>query len=222
MPVCNLDGQGDVVEFTIAGSDGLAVSAPASAAVTVASVESCAAVTCPSFGAASISTSAQRITLTAVGPQQWTLYLRDSAMPPDFIKVGDTFDMTIDASVDRVFYQTVNQTMVLARGGNIVVFAAGLQQFVAPPVPTLDAFGLHVSDEGAFCMYGATSAPGCISRPHTARVAASGSDTSIVLGPGQTAPIGGLSITLGQLTENFDTGACDVKSSTVMAGFRLP
>jgi hypothetical protein len=219
----NFDGQGDVVELAIVGSDGTAIETAVSAAVTVASVDSCAAVSCPSFVSGlttTITTSAQRITLTAAGPQQWTFYLRDSAMPADFIKVGDTFDMTIDASVDAVFYRTVNQTIVLARGGNLIVFAAGLQRFVSPPVPDLDAFGLHVSDQGATCQEGGTLGGGCVLRPHTALIAASGSDASIVLGSGGTAKIAGLSVTVGQFMELFDGGACDSKSSTVMAGFR--
>jgi hypothetical protein len=222
LPLCNLSGQGDVVEFAIVGSDGNAVSAPASAAVTVAAVETCAVGACssPTNTATRISDSAQRIFLTAVGPQAWTLYLRDSAMPLDFLKVGDTFDMTVDAGVDSTFYQSVNQTMVLARNGQVIVFAAGLDRFGQPPLPDLQRFGFAFTDAGAYCQ-NSPSSIGCVDRPHTARVAA-GTDAFILVGGGQTQAIGGLSITVGWFSEEFDPGSCDAKSSTVMAGFRLP
>ena len=76
-----------------------------------------------------------------------------------------------------------------------------------------------MSDAGAVCQ--GTAFVGCLPRPHAVRVSIA-TDASVVIGVGATAPIGGLSITDGDFTELADTGSCDAKSRTLLAGFRLP
>jgi hypothetical protein len=217
LPACgnNTSGASDVVEAVIMGADGMPVVAPVTAAVSITAIQSCLNLDCPSPA----TSAATRIALAGADPQQWTLYLRNTAMPPDIIKVGDTFDLTIDAAVDQTLYRTTNQTIVLARDNDVIVFAASLQQFHQPPLPNLLPFGIAVTDAGASCQNPASF--GCIDRPHTARIAI-GSDASVLVAGGQTGRIGGLQITDGQFTELADAGNCDRKSSTVMAGFRLP
>ncbi len=222
-PVCIPAGQGDVVEFLIVGSDAMPVAAPATATVSVTSIDSCAQVTCPTVStvsSGSISAAASRFTLTAPGPQEWTVYLRDSAMPSDLIKVGDTFDLTINAGHDSTFYQqNLDQMMVLSRDGNLVFFAAGLDRSFQLATPNLDAFGIQISDAGAVsCQTGSFGA--CLLRPHGAHVAVGGDDTIVT--ERQTSTIGWLSITNASFTEWDDTGGCDALSATIMAGFRSP
>jgi hypothetical protein len=108
--------------------------------------------------------------------------------------------------------------VVLARGGNLIVFAASLSHFYQLAVPQLDAFAVQISDAGAFCLDGISL--GCIYRPHYARVAAGGDGVTVAAG--QATTVGWLSVTMGSFTELADTGNCDSKSGTVMAGFRSP
>ncbi len=222
-PACIAAGQGDKVEFAIVGPDAMLASAPATATVSVSSIDSCAQVTCPQFvslvSSGWITAAASRFTLTAPGPQQWTVYLRDSVMPPDLIKVGDMFDMTVKAGRNSTFYSTVDQTLVLSRGGNLILFAAGLEKSFALTTPNLDGFGIQVSDGGAFTCQDGTSSP-CTARRHAARVSV-GND-SATLGEGQSSNVGWLSFTNASFTELDDAGGCDALSPTVMAGFRLP
>jgi hypothetical protein len=223
-PACIAPGQGDVVEFAIVGSDGMPIEAPVTATVSVASIDSCAQVSCPTTSirtaSGSISAAASRFTLMAPGPQEWTLYLRDSAMPSDLIKVGDTFDLTIDAGLDPTFYETINQTMVLGRGGDLILFAASLSRFYHLATPALDGFGIQISDAGAFPCSLAAGWAGCQTAPHAAYVAVGGDQAT--LGGGQTSTIAWLSFTNASFTELDDTGGCDSKSGTIMAGFRSP
>ena len=226
-PVCVPISQGDVVEFAIVGSDGMPISAPTTAAVSVTSIDSCAQVTCPRIGTVSsglgISAAASRLTLTAPGPQQWTLYLRDSAMPSDFLKVGDMFDLTIAAGHNSTFYQmNVDQTVVLSRDGNLIFFAAGLDRSFQLATPNLDAFGIQISDAGAFSCPTSWDwlAAVCAVEAHAAHVAVGGDDAT--LGGGQTSKIGWLSFTNASFTKLGDKGGCDAMSPTIMAGFRTP
>ncbi|HVY41011.1 MAG TPA: hypothetical protein VHM31_23890 [Polyangia bacterium] len=222
-PACIAAGKGDMVEFAIVGPDAMLASAPATATVSVSSIDSCAQVTCPKFSLVSsgmISAAASRFTLTAPGPQQWTVYLRDSVMPPDLIKVGDMFDLTVKAGRNSTFYSTIDQTLVLSRGGNLILFAAGLERSFALTTPNLDDFGIQISDGGAFTCQIETFGP-CTDRPHAARVSV-GND-SATLGGGQSSNVGWLSFTNASFTEVDDyPGGCDALSPTVMAGFRLP
>jgi hypothetical protein len=219
---CIAAGQGDVVQFAIVGSDGMPVAAPATATVSVTSIDSCAQVTCPAVStvsSGSISTAASRFTLTALGPLEWTLYLRDSAMPSDLIKVGDTLDLTIAAGHNSTFYQqNLDQTMVLSRDGNLIFFAAGLARSFQLVTPKLDAFGIQISDAGVVSCQSGWSLPVCAARSHGAYVTVGGA--AALLTEGQTSTIGWLSFTNASFTELDDTGGCDAMSATIMAGFR--
>jgi len=203
LPACaNAGGAGDAVQVSLAGADGAPIAAPFSAAVTVTSV------------------NAQGTTYTLTGPnqEQWKLGLYNSRMPSGFIKVGDMFDLTVDAGSDPALYATINQTVVLARAGEAIVFAASLNRFYRLLVPELDAFGIQVTDAGAFCQ-GSINAS-CIPRVHAAHVTVAGQSADVK--EGETASVGGFSFTVAVFTELADTGACDAKSKTAMAGFRLP
>jgi hypothetical protein len=214
LPACEGSSATGSVVVAFMGSDGMLVAAPTTAAVTIASLESCGVVTCPP-GAGD---QANKIVLTA-GQQQWALYLRNTSMPPATIKVGDTFDLTVDASVGHTpFAGWVNQTIVLARDGNLMLFAASLAKYAGLAVPQLEAFGIAITDYGAVCE-GGDYALGCVGRTHAARVAVGG-DAAFVPGR-QVATAGWLSLTNGGFTEQTG-GSCDAPSFTRIAGFRLP
>jgi hypothetical protein len=224
LPACTTDSAATgVVSVAIVGSDGKAIETAISAAVTVTSVDSCTTVSCASSLPSSLLPTdpmTSRIGLTASAGGSWTLYLRNSAMPSDYIKVGDTFDLTVDAALNQTLYGTVDQTVVLARNGDLLVFAASLQRFYRLALPDLRAFDTAVLDEGAFCQ--SPSFFGCIPRPHTTARVSMATDASILLRPGETGRIGDLSFTNGEFTELADTGNCDSKSRTQIAAFKLP
>ncbi len=212
LPACPTTGPSrDVVEVLLVGSDGVPVAAAVTAAVTVDSIASCTAVTCPypAMGAA------RRIVLTGAGQEQWTLYLRNSAMPDAMIEVGDTFDMTVDANVDYALFHTTNQTVVLGHGTDLVVFAASLQRFFTPPLPQLGAFGITLADLGVTCEY--TD----LCKVQRRAVGVAVGSNSVSLTGGETRTIGWLSFTNGDFT-TYGSTACDGKANVTMAGFRMP
>jgi hypothetical protein len=215
------------VEFAVTGPDGMAIATNTTAAVTVTAVDSCATVSCPSqwipiSGSTgvgpTVDSSATRFVLTAADTRTWILYLRNTDMPSDLIKVDDAFDMTIQARVDPTLYPTLNQTIVLAQGSSLKVFASDQNGFGPPPLPKLEAFGVAVTDVGALCQV--ETAFGCVPRPHAVKVV-TGTE-SATIAPGASTRIGGLSFTNGGFLELKDTGNCDSKGQTLMAGFRAP
>jgi len=218
-PVCSSSTvPKDTVQLNLIGPNGMPVEAPVNAAVTVVSVESCAATACPSSGWPSpqLTTAASKIVLADASQQQWTLYLRNASMPSNIIEVGGAFDLVVDASVNSTFYRTIDQTVVLARGGNLIVFAANLQTFYSLPLPKLGAFGIGITDVGKLCGTGGFGP--CYPEPHAARISVDGD--SAVLAGAQTQTIGWLSFSIGLFTVQASQGGCDGKSPTVMAGFR--
>jgi len=207
LPACGSPaGAGDVVYVSLAGSDGTPIATPFTATITVTGV--------------STSNGAQgsTYTLTGANQAQWSLSLYESRMPSGFIKVGDMFDLTVDAGSDQALFSTINQTVVLARGGQPIVFAASLNRFYRLLVPRLDAFGIQVTDAGAVCQ--GPSNFGCIPRIHAAHVTIAGESADVQ--EGTTATVGGFSFTVAAFTELVDTGNCDSKSATTMGGFKLP
>ena len=73
-----------------------------------------------------------------------------------------------------------------------------------------------IADDGMLCDRGISL--GCYVRPHAARVSVGGA--SAVIAGGEVQTIGDLSVTVGQFTVLADTGGCDGKSKTLIAGFR--
>ena len=222
----------DHVQIAIAGSDGMLVDTTVNASVTVASIDSCASVTCPTYAPRppfpGISATATRFVLSGASAAQWTLYLQNTAMPADRIQVGDTFDLTIDARVSTVTGSGgstgqggspfVNQTVMLARNGSLMVFAA---EDLA--LPHLETYGLTIEDDDMYC--DSTELFGCIDNPHAMRVA-TGQDAPVMLEVGRTASVGDLSVTNADFTftRTWEMGNCPnpVPRRVLMAGFRLP
>jgi hypothetical protein len=91
LPACTNTGS-DTGGGSIIGPDGMLVAAPVTAAVTVASV------------APPVANQPGQIVLASADQRQWTLSLFISVMPPDLIRVGDAFDLKVDASVDATFH----------------------------------------------------------------------------------------------------------------------
>jgi hypothetical protein len=139
-------------------------------------------------------------------------------MPPDLIRVGDAFDLKVDASVDATFHPTVSQTVALSLAGKLIVFASNSSLFYRVGLPDLTAFGVAIEDGGAFC--GSAATTGCIPEAHALIVMVDGSRATVM--PNHATTIGWLSFTAGNTTALVDTGFCDAKSGTGMAGFRSP
>ena len=214
LPACTGTGT-DGGGASILGPDGMPVTTPVTAAVTVASIDGCAAEPCPPPAAY----QARKIVLASADQTQWTLSLYNSVMPPDLIQVGDAFDLTVNGGVDATFYPTVNQTVVLSRAGQLIAFGSSTNQFYRLGLPNLAAFGVDIADGGAVCG-GPKDVTGCIPETHALVVTVDGSSATVM--PGHASTIGWLSFAPGNTTVLADSGYCDAKSVTGMAGFRLP
>jgi len=215
------DYQYSTMGITIAGSDAALVTTAVVTPVTVISAGNCATARCawtdPTIPGAMISDTSMGKArfVVAAGAQQWTIYLSLPEMPANLVQVGDVFDMTLDAWVDQGLYDSVNQTLVLARGGNLVLFASWLAGSNGLPLPSLDAYGIGLSDDGPTC----ERSIGCMDLPHAVRVA--NETGSAVAAVEQTVVIGNLSFSNGRTLSYPDT-VCDDKAWSQVGGFRLP
>jgi len=195
--------------------DGTPVAASMTAAVTIASVTSCAGQAC-GVGA---SASASRVVVTGGVSAQWRLYLDVPGLPVNLLQPGDAFDLTIDATMDTIFYPTLNQTVVLSRAGKLILFGARMSKFGVAPLPTnLGSFGLSFQDQGAVCDDQAIV--NCRRRAHAVRISF-GSATADVVEPA-TAQLGSLSVSVAAFEELRDTGNCDTKADAIIVGFATP
>ena len=195
--------------------DGTSVAASMTAAVTIASVTSCAAQAC----GASVSASASRVVVTGGASAQWTLFLNVPGLPANLLQPGDAFDLTIDAAMDTILYPTLNQTVVLSRAGKLILFGTRMSKFGVAPLPTnLGSFGLSFQDQGAVCDDGATV--NCRRRAHAVRISF-GSAKADVVEPA-TAQVGSLSASVAAFEELRDTGNCDTKADAIIVGFTAP
>jgi hypothetical protein len=111
----------------------------------------------------------------------------------------------------------LSQTIVLAHGSSLAVFASSNHGFKVPPLPDLHAFGVAVTDGGAFCQGQDMPGNTCSLIYHAANVAV-GTDSANVPN-GTTQQIGWLSFTNTVFLELKDRGACDAAGSTLVAGF---
>ena len=217
-------GMRDGVGVAIVGTDGqLVASAVSAAAVTVASLDSCAAVTCPeTFSnprAPSVGKSWTRMMLTGASSQQWTLYLLNTTMPTTFVAVGDAFDLTVDAVIASDQFGSVTQTVVLAHGSDLALFGFESSYYSGSGLPNLSAFQIDVTAGADFCEIPISGAQGCGYRWPNAVVTVAGQ--SATLHGGETARRGWLSFTNGESSRAFG-GFCDAPSSASMGGFRVP
>jgi hypothetical protein len=187
------------VAVELDNADGSRVRTLASTAVTVTGVD----------------TVGHAVTLAGDNQRQWTLHLTDAAMPSDFIKMGDAFDLAVDDDTSGATIGWINQNLTLSRGGQLIVFAADH----SVSVPSLDAFGFKLSTSGPTCTtYQNPVSSMCSWSQHDIRVE-SGNE-SVVIGVGETAPVGGLTFTNGAFLTYSWCG--DMPSVIRMAGFRSP
>ena len=207
-PPCGVgDGQSATVAGSIVDSGGMPVVTSTAATVTVSAVES------------SPASSTLRVTLAdAATPQQWIWSLAMTSLPNDRLKVGDQFDLTIDArECDIPLSHAPCQTVVLAHGNSMIVFTAESWGVRSPSTPALEPWGIAVADLGPFC---ASTDQFCEHRTHATRVTA-GSATG-TLAPGQILSLADASFVLGTFDQTVDHGICDLGGRLTMGGFRAP
>jgi len=222
LPACaSQDDWYDNFEFIVAGRNEYVLTSPMNAHVTVTAVDDCATTACEwllpyDTGAAATdqSTTASRITVSD-GVDQWMVFLRLPGMPADVVRIGDTFDMTLDAWLEQTAGDAFNQSLVLARDGTLFVFASAMEAFGDLLLPHLDSFGVDLADAGALCQL----TIGCQDRPHAIQVTTLSAAGAIAAG--QTTTIGDFSITNGRTIEFGETD-CDWKNRSQVGGFRLP
>ena len=116
------------------------VSAPVTAAVIVAAVE-----------VPTASTTVNVKLADAASSRYWIWSLATPNLPANRIKVGDHFDLTIDARACEVpFLWQPCQTVVLAQGSKMVAFTVDLLGNEASPAGALDSWDVLV-DAGVTC-----------------------------------------------------------------------
>jgi hypothetical protein len=161
------------------------------------------------------SDKTSRSILEASDGRRWTLYLRIPDMPADRIRLGDTFDLALDASEDNTaFFTTLNQTVTLAKAGRLVLFVSTLNRRTFT-VPNLSSFGIDVKKEAATCESPADFT-GCGRRGYSTYVAIGGQGRTI--DRGLTGRIGDLSWSVEAAEDVVDSGRCDGKGFVQMAG----
>src|SRR5262249_23507274 len=141
-------------DVAVAGPDSVLLSSPVRAQVTVTAVDNCATTTVPCQWTDHVDSSmligqsplAWRTIVTA-GSQSWTIYLRLPGFSAALVQPGDSFDMTVDASI----YQAPNQPAVLARSGNLFPFPSSRDGPPGRLPPSLDNYGVVLTDAGPIC-----------------------------------------------------------------------
>lgn len=191
-------------QMVAVGADGMEPRMSANAAVTIVSVDSCAAVDCGMYASLSL-----RIVLEPqAGAARWTLYARFPGMPPDLVKAGDVMNFMF-TPFDLVTPETTNhrRSIVLERNGTPVMFDAQR---------TTDLISYGITFEGrtvgpclwtnCYFTWGDVVSYGGESKP---------------VGPGQTVQIGALSFSMEGI--DLRSGLCDgPETFEQMAGFTLP
>lgn len=149
----------------------------------------------------------RRFLLRGPAQEEWTVVLRIPELPADLIRVGDTLDFSAN------FFN--GGGIVLARDSKIVAFAYSYSYFMAPYPPDLSAWGMTISDAGVIDC--SDTVGECHRQGHRAHVTIG--TTNGEVGRGQTAHIGGYSISL----ERYDFVQCfDPNQGISIAGFAIP
>lgn len=206
-PACGTaGGQSAVVSGSIVDSGGVTVTMTTTAAVTIQAVES-------------LSTGALRVGLADTATsRQWTWTLAMNGLGADRFKVGDAYDLTIDARDCPIpLSHATCQTIVLGHGSVMSVFTAETWGVRLPPVPALEPWGITVTDTGAIC---AESDQYCEHRYHGTQVTLASKTGT--LAPGQILSLADASFVLGTFDQTVDHGICDFPGHLMMGGFRAP
>ena len=162
--------------------------------------------------------------------EQWTVTLHIPEMPADLLKVGDVFDLDVVAGkfLGPDLFPGNNQTIVLAHGTQLVLFAAVLSGSYQPSgfrpatLPSLSSYGIALGDGGVVCAdpVPMVGNPTCLRRGHA--VTATIGTTAGVVARGATTRVGPLSLSLSVFDDHVDGGGCDSPAPTRIAGFMLP
>jgi hypothetical protein len=184
-----------------------------SAAVTVVSVDAESTEVCGAVTAG----PAQRLLLRAADDREWSVVVSIAGLPDTFVEAGAELELSLTAAADSVFYTTLDQTLTLADGDGLLLFASHREKFGTPPLPELGAFDLSFESTDSVC---ATSFFGpCEIRAHAVRVSSGGETATIATGSSDT--VGGFVVAAHAVSESLGPG-CDAKSVVRIAGFREP
>lgn len=190
--------------------------------VTVSSVESCAAGTCPctspDCGRFFAVSDATRFVLAgpAAGQQRILLAVIPGA-PPDLVKAGDALDLSVISGSIDLFSPRPGYQIVLSRAGKLVLFTSNQTSIMRFPLPDLTAFGLTFTPLGPTCANVDTI---CTLKRQSLQVTR-GTEMGVVTA-GQTVQVGALSVSAARLDSQFTVGGCDLPAFVDMAGFIAP
>jgi hypothetical protein len=132
---------------------------------------------------------------------RWTLSVQLSALPPNLLVLGQDYDLHVNAAYDESPFsgRALSQTVMLSEQQAPVLMLADLVASSVKPA-ALDAFDLHFERDRVACAV--VGAP-FILRQYGLRITSP--TASLVIDPGETAPLGQLSLTLVRYTTaSFD------------------
>jgi hypothetical protein len=171
------------------------------------------------LGASSGSDPVKKIVMTD-GITRWIFFARIPDLPSDLLRVGDQIDLHVTALVVGLStLPAINQTVVMSRNGQLILFASNLRSPTGGRMPRLDDYGIALTDEGPICNYIVLPPfSSCSFSDHRTRVASGGQ--SATLSPGETILVGNLSLSVSVfLTYGTGIQDCDRFFPTEMAGF---
>jgi hypothetical protein len=184
-------------------------------AVTVTAIDSCGSVTCDCAGTNCnskwpVTAQETRVVLSGAGDSQsWSFFFAVPSLPADQIQVGDTLDLSVQASQDS--FSGLSQQVVLARAGKLVIFSSNLSDIMFFPLPLLTGYGIAITDTGAICGGSGT----CPVSTHAVQATVGGTSKLVI--PGQTVTVGNLTLSVQTLAGS--STSCDRAAYTSMSGF---
>lgn len=145
---------------------------------------------------------ATRIQVRAADAREWTYYVQIPGRPLDQVQVGDELDLSVTAPQSQPFF---DQTVVLGRGSELVLFTSVSWSWHAPD---LSAYDTNISLGSARCI---TSRPFCGIADNFLLLVTQGAERGVFLGDGPIK-VGKLVFTVGQLLHDRNS-QCDPPSS---------
>lgn len=140
--------------------------------------------------------------------------MRASALPANFVTLGDTLSFQVHAShFSQQIITTSNQTFALSTDAGVVAFSG---RRVGPdlPVPDLSPYGMAVTAHSIVC-----TQPGIC--PHRkARIAVTAGAQPLVLEEGQTGTLGPFLVTATSVDDGHNQFGCDNSGAVYLFGYR--
>ncbi|HMF41298.1 MAG TPA: hypothetical protein VKQ32_11400 [Polyangia bacterium] len=199
------------VETCLLAADGTPVLMSMNVAVTAVSFDQVPGPNCDSVSYTGSTANSGRIVVQDSSGQRWSIFVRVPNLPANLVQAGDVLDLKLTGGHNGLFSSAATQTIVLNRGGQLLMFGyvGGVLE-----ATTTDVL---VQADGVACGPGTGV---CTFVPQRARVAVSALEDTIL--PGRTGVIGDMAITVDQF-HSFSPGGggCDGADRARLAGYSI-